>query len=218
MKRIRYQESEAVARQYARGYMAKCAKAAEFTRTTIAEALDKKGIKYASSARAKDANSLARKLRDLRKASLPLKHLIPLIGTGQDPDRIRDLAGARVSLYFPSDWALVEAQIFDRFKNVTVKEHPETARKPPSRKRFQGYVARHYYIDSRLGLRVELQVASALTHAWMEVDHDLVYKPGRKSLDASELAILDGLNGITTAGDAILDGLKVRLLQRRVIR
>lgn len=218
MKRTRYEKTEAVARQYAKRYRRKCADAAEFVRTTLAEALDTQGIKCALSARAKEAKSLARKLRKVRKAPLPLKHLIPFIGTERDANRVKDLAGARVSLYFPSDWALVEAQIFDCFKNVTVKVHPETVRSRPSRRRFDGYAARHYYIDSRHKLRVELQVASALTHAWMEVEHDLVYKLGRKALDASELATLDGLNGITTAGEALLDGLKVRLLKRGVIK
>lgn len=209
----------AVACQYVQKYQKKCADAAEFVRATVAKTLDAQGIKCATSARAKDETSLARKLMKKRRL-FSLEELIPHVGTARDANtnRVKDLAGARVSLYFPSDWTRVEAQIFTLFKNVTVKVHPETIRTRQARRRFEGYAARHYCLDARHRLRVELQVASALTHAWMEVEHDLEYKPGRKRLDADELATLDGLNGITTAGEALLDGLKVRLLGRGVLK
>ena len=35
-----------------------------------------------------------------------------------------------------------------------------------------------------------------LMHAWSEVEHDLVYKPFSGNLSASELAILDEINGL----------------------
>jgi ppGpp synthetase/RelA/SpoT-type nucleotidyltranferase len=209
---------EAVARQYEKTYRRKYADAAESVRKTLVEALYKNGIKHASSARAKDAKSLARKLSHRSsKGPLALKSILPLVGKGPDAERIKDLAGVRISLYFPSDWAHAEAKIFDCFANVTCKVHPENPKGRPRRKRFEGYAARHYYVDTPMGIRVEIQVASALTHAWMEVEHDLVYKQGRKALDATELAILDGLNGIVTSGEVILDGLKVRLLRRGVV-
>src|SRR5260221_4648098 len=131
MKRVHYEESEATARQYVRTYKRKCAAAAQFIRSTLAKALDKKQIKCHSSTRAKDEQSFAIKLRKERKESLPLKSLIPFVGTEEDENRIKDLAGAGVSLYFPSDWAMVEAQVFKHFKNVTIKDHSEPDRKRP---------------------------------------------------------------------------------------
>jgi ppGpp synthetase/RelA/SpoT-type nucleotidyltranferase len=220
MKRTSTKWSGAVAEQYQHEYRHKCGSAAEHVRKTLENVLRKQEIKCATVARGKDEESLEKKLfKQFGEQERGIEELVPHLGTECDDHRIKDLAGARVSLYFPSDWARVEKEIFAHFTNVTFKEHPEARDNRPSRRRFHGYVARHYYVDEpEYKLRVEVQVASVLTHAWSEVDHDLFYKEREEPLDAGELAILDSVNGITTAGDCLLDELKLRLLNRGIIK
>jgi hypothetical protein len=63
--------------------------------------------------------------------------------------------------------------------------------------------------------RVEVQVVSALTHAWAEVGHDILYKSladGRPSLE--ERRILDALNGLIQSGDLLLEQFQSKFLSR----
>lgn len=57
-------------------------------------------------------------------------------------------------------------------------------------------------------VRLEIQVASVLMHAWSEVEHDLVYKPLQGTLSDEELAILDELNGLVLSGEIALERLQ----------
>jgi ppGpp synthetase/RelA/SpoT-type nucleotidyltranferase len=53
---------------------------------------------------------------------------------------------------------------------------------------------------------VEIQVVSALGHAWAEAGHDVMYKThayGQPTI--TELRILDALNGLITSGDLLLE-------------
>jgi len=219
-----------MAREYEEKYYAKCTNDAERVRKTLHDELTKIGIKHVSSSRAKEPPRLKGKIVRLGLTSHKIEDLLPRVKEESDEHKIMDVAGARISLYFPGDWAFVEASIFKEFKNVTITVHPEQERiqkrtdeqmqeeTRPTRKRFDGYAARHYHVDMDGNeFRVELQVASALMHAWMEVEHDLIYKEAGLPLNAQELAAIDGLNGLTTAGEILLDGLKVQLLRRNVI-
>src|SRR5438128_8568784 len=59
-----------------------------------------------------------------------------------------------------------------------------------------------------------------MIHAWLEAEHDLLYKKssGKKLPKPHELATIDGLNGLALAGDTILNGLKVLLLERDIMQ
>jgi len=63
--------------------------------------------------------------------------------------------------------------------------------------------------------QVEIQVVSALTHAWAEVGHDILYKSyvyGQPPID--EERILDALNGLIQSGDLLLEQFQEMLLKR----
>src|SRR5690606_3192277 len=113
-------------------------------------------------------------------------------------DDIVDLAGIRVSLYFPSERELLDEIINEIFEVKLKKDFPDNTHIPKYTKRFSGYWATHYRVqlkEHNLTTRyqntlAEIQVASVLMHAWSEVEHDLVYKPYSGELSKEELAIL----------------------------
>ena len=132
---------------------------------------------------------------------------------------IADLTGVRVSLYFPGDRAKAEQVINNLFLVYDTRKFPAQSRQPSFNKRFSGYWATHYRIgipDERLEkgqkkyapVRIEIQVASVLMHAWSEVEHDLVYKPLQGAISEEELSILDELNGLVLTGEIALERLQ----------
>ena len=97
-----------------------------------------------------------------------------------------DLAGVRVSLYFPGDRDKADALISDLFTVMEKKQFPEQSKTPTYNKRpgigptITGCISvRRTYRPTRkyVQARIEIQVASVLMHAWSEVEHDLIYKP-----------------------------------------
>ena len=132
---------------------------------------------------------------------------------------LADLAGVRVSLYFPGDRVKADGLIGDLFEIMETKQFPDESRPPTYNKRFSGYWANHYRARMKVenlkdnqkkyaDARIEIQVASVLMHAWSEVEHDLVYKPLQGTLSDEELAILDELNGLVLAGEIALERLQ----------
>lgn len=89
-----------------------------------------------------------------------------------------------------------------------------------------GYRAMHYRVPMKKDERsknynwqkddqVEVQVVSALTHAWAEVGHDIMYKSlahGRPTLE--EERILDALNGLIQSGDLLLEQFQKMYIRR----
>jgi len=143
---------------------------------------------------------------------------------------IKDLAGVRVAIYFPSEFDDVERLIIQCFAQVSPgKLFPSDSKRSAYtgyNPRFPGYRARHYCVrmlqdglqelDRRYcDATVEIQVASVLMHAWAEVEHDLVYKPLQGRLSEDEYAILDELNGLVLAGELALERLQ-RAADRRL--
>jgi len=137
---------------------------------------------------------------------------------------IVDFAGVRIALYFPGDQKEVEKFINSTFDVDIIKD--DFPLKKPDKKRFSGYKAVHYHVRLREGdfidhqtryakVRIEIQVASVLMHAWSEVEHDLAYKPFSGELSEDEYAILDELNGLVLAGEIALERLQ-RAVKRRV--
>ncbi len=175
-----------------------------------------RGIKAIVSHRAKRVDRLREKLekRNINKGYKSKRAI--------EKDII-DFAGLRVSLYFPSERAILDQVISELFEIVEKKEFPESSHKPKHDKRFSGYWATHYRvkinkndaIDSRFRKTTfEIQVASVLMHAWSEVEHDLVYKPLSGKLSADELAILDEINGLVLTGEIALERLQKAITER----
>lgn len=135
---------------------------------------------------------------------------------------IVDLAGIRVSLYFPSEREIIDEIINELFHIEKTKNFPSAAHTPKYTKRFSGYWASHYRVKLKeesltkryLDTLAEIQVASVLMHAWSEVEHDLVYKPFSGDLSKEELAILDEINGLVLTGEIALERLQSAMADR----
>lgn len=135
---------------------------------------------------------------------------------------IVDLAGIRVSLYFPSEREIIDEIISELFIVDNKKEFPNAAHTPKYTKRFSGYWATHYRVklkeDSSTkryqNTIAEIQVASVLMHAWSEVEHDLVYKPFSGNLSKEELSILDEINGLVLSGEIAMERLQAAMAER----
>ena len=180
----------------------------------LESALQAAGIRAMVTSRAKSPGRLKSKVqRRNSRRTVPYKNMREIY------EDIADLAGVRVSLYFPGDRDKTNSLIVDLFTILETKQFPEQSRPPSYNKRFSGYWANHYraqlkeesldgsqkrYTDAR----IEIQVASVLMHAWSEVEHDLVYKPLQGTLSDEELAIVDELNGLVLAGEIALERLQ----------
>ena len=94
---------------------------------------------------------------------------------------VEDLAGVRVVFYVENNKKAFVDALFKEFRSVIKKFEPKY--KP------NGYKADHFILklDRKRaalpeykrfkGLKCELQITSALYHAWSEVEHDITYKP-----------------------------------------
>ncbi|KAJ4302657.1 hypothetical protein N0V90_001546 [Kalmusia sp. IMI 367209] len=102
----------------------------------------------------------------------------------------------------------------------------DASKRPKYRPLHLGYRAVHYRVPMNekdkskhynwlKDDQVEIQVVSALTHAWAEVGHDILYKSladGRPSLE--EERILDALNGLIQSGDLLLEQFQKMYIRR----
>lgn len=162
----------------------------------IEDQLFKRGIKAIVTYRAKRIDRLKDKLLQRNKE----KKYQSIDGIFTD---IIDLAGIRISLYFPSERDIIDEIVTEIFQVEKKKVFPTEAHTPKHTKRFSGYWATHYRVKLKAetltkrytDTLAEIQVASVLMHAWSEVEHDLVYKPFSGDLSKEELAILDEING-----------------------
>jgi ppGpp synthetase/RelA/SpoT-type nucleotidyltranferase len=195
--------------------------AGRLCRQQCQEALEHNGIRAIVTSRAKGLARLREKIEQ-RKQTRECKTVDDIY------QHIVDLAGVRIALYFPGDRDEVGKIIESSFDIERVKQFPEarTSSESIPRRKFSGYCATHYIVGLRPGglaetqqryrqVRIEIQVASLLMHAWSEVDHDLAYKPVTGQLSIDEYAALDQLNGIVLAGEASLEALQ-RALKTRV--
>jgi ppGpp synthetase/RelA/SpoT-type nucleotidyltranferase len=182
-----------------------CAQQCEF-------ALEESGIRTIVTYRAKRPDHLEQKVRR-RAGRVQYKTLDDIYND------IVDVAGVRIALYFPADREQVGQIIRDHFELIEPPKDFPAASAPHLGKRFSGYWATHYRVhlkpdqlsqqDQRYsGVRIEIQVASVLMHAWAEVEHDLAYKQVDGGLSDEEYAILDELNGLVLAGEIALERLQ----------
>lgn len=183
--------------------------------TKIENELLKRGIKAIVSNRAKRPDRLLDKLKK-RNEEKKYKTLAEVV------EDIADLAGVRVSLYFPSEREIIDEIINDVFEVIKKKIFPDAAHTPKYEKRFSGYWATHYRVklnkdsveDRYTDSLVEIQVASVLMHAWSEVEHDMVYKPFSGDISVDEQAILDEINGLVLSGEIALERLHKAMSER----
>ncbi len=142
---------------------------------------------------------------------------------------IVDLSGVRIAIFFPGDRDEIGRLIESEFLTEKMKRFPNMEQKHqadnPFKRRFSGYDAVHYRVrikEERLedsmrryaSAQVEIQIASALMHAWAEVEHDLVYKPHIGRLSEEEFKILDELNGLVLSGEIALERLQKAFKKR----
>jgi ppGpp synthetase/RelA/SpoT-type nucleotidyltranferase len=190
-------------------------KLSQIIASKIEDQLFKRGIKAIVTHRAKRPDRLKDKLlkRNEEKKYKTVEDIY---------DDIVDLAGIRVSLYFPSEREIIDEVINELFNVAKTKKFPNEAHTPKYEKRFSGYWATHYRVKLKednstkryLDTIAEIQVASVLMHAWSEVEHDLVYKPFSGNLSKEELAILDEINGLVLSGEIALERLQSAMSER----
>ncbi len=180
----------------------------------LEEALRSSGIRAMVTSRAKNPSRLKVKVEQRsRKRGVSYQTITEIY------EDIADLSGVRVSLYFPGDREKADKVINTLFAVRETRSFPNESRPPTYNKRFSGYWANHYRVQMREELldarqkkyaqvRLEIQVASVLMHAWSEVEHDLIYKPLKGALSEEELSILDELNGLVLSGEIALERLQ----------
>ena len=180
----------------------------------LEEALRSSGIRAMVTSRAKNPSRLKVKVEQRsRKRGVFYQTLAEIY------EDIADLSGVRVSLYFPGDREKADKVINTLFAVREIRSFPNESKPPTYNKRFSGYWANHYRVQMReeqldarqkkyAQVRLEIQVASVLMHAWSEVEHDLIYKTLKGALSEEELSILDELNGLVLSGEIALERLQ----------
>jgi ppGpp synthetase/RelA/SpoT-type nucleotidyltranferase len=178
--------------------------------------IQRSGIRAIVTYRAKKPDSLKEKLIK-RNAARKYQNI------DQIYKDIVDLSGVRIAIYFPGDREEIGRLIESEFNTEKVKRFPNSDQKlhqdDPFKRRFTGYDAVHYRVrikEEKLDdnnkrfaqAQVEIQIASALMHAWAEVEHDLAYKPQIGRLSEEEFKILDELNGLVLSGETALERLQ----------
>ncbi|MBK6605662.1 MAG: RelA/SpoT domain-containing protein [Leptospiraceae bacterium] len=133
--------------------------------------LNNNGYKYQISHRVKSIDSLEKKIRKKSKEGIEINQL----------EDINDLAGVRIVFYLESD---KNKFVSDLYRELTPKKL-----KLKERHIEKGYRSTHVIAalgQKRLilgeykkfkGLKCEIQLTSALYHAWSEIEHDIFYKP-----------------------------------------
>lgn len=189
-----------------------------YAENLVGNTLRDSGIMAITSSRVKDATRLKEKLllrqKDTNYASF-----------SDIENDIVDFIGVRIALYFPNDQKKVESIIHQLFEVEKTKIFPNEQRKSDIyTRRFSGYCATHYRVFIKGNkstqflqqkVRIEIQVASLLMHAWSEVEHDLTYKQKKGLVSYDEYESLDEINGLVIAGEISLQRLQ-RISELRI--
>jgi ppGpp synthetase/RelA/SpoT-type nucleotidyltranferase len=154
-------------------------------------------------------------------------------------DDLIDLAGVRVVLYTPNLAQRKKVkEIILQIWGTGVNEKPHGSSRPTEHPkkgsksyvpRHLGYQAEHYRTPmlQKQGVRtvydwdkddrVEIQVVSALGHAWAEAGHDVLYKTHAYGYPSTtEQQLLDALNGLIVSGELILEQFRESVTKRTV--
>ncbi|MFA6408469.1 MAG: RelA/SpoT domain-containing protein [Candidatus Paceibacterota bacterium] len=128
---------------------------------------------YAITARAKDPVKLREKIITKEKEGTKYTALTD----------IEDLAGVRVVPYLESHKKEIAGLIYTEFEGADPKFEDKS--------KLKGYRGTHIILSLNperaklpeyrryAGLKCEVQISSALYHTWNEIEHDIVYKPGK---------------------------------------
>jgi len=190
-------------------------KVAQICAAKLKDLLKDGGIKAITSYRAKEPERLEGKLLTRLAKEQPF--------TSQEEleDSIVDLAGVRVTLYYPGDLENLKKIVAQNFEIVGEKTHPDP-KEPRGEKPYKSeYKAHHFRLrlkadalekdalargyDKKL---VEVQIATLVMHAWSEVEHDLGYKPLSGGLSEQEIDALNQLNSLALASELALKQLE----------
>lgn len=145
-------------------------------RNVMVSLLDQGGFKYQISWRIKSIESVREKITRIAAQGKVCRRLAD----------VEDLAGIRVVFYLESEKR--------RFLATLMREMTRSKLRTEEHRKDSGYRATHVLV--RLGpkrvalheyrrfasLKCELQLTSALYHAWSEVEHDILYKRGPRGL------------------------------------
>ena len=189
-----------------------------YAENLVGNTLRDSGIMAITSSRVKDATRLKAKLLLRQKDT----NYTPFSDIDND---IVAFIGVRIALYFPNDQKKVESIIHQLFEVEKTKIFPNEQRKSDIyTRRFSGYCATHYRVFIKGNkstqflqqkVRIEIQVASLLMHAWSEVEHDLTYKQKKGLVSYDEYESLDEINGLVIAGEISLQRLQ-RISELRI--
>lgn len=156
-------------------------------RNVIVALIERHGLKYQVTWRIKSLESIREKIRRNGPKGLRYTRLAD----------VEDLVGIRVVFYVESDKR--------RFLSLLARELTRGRVKVEEHSKAQGYRATHVLVQfgaKRLalneyarfkGLKCEVQLTSALYHAWSEIEHDILYKRNSNlsPLSRAELARLE---------------------------
>jgi len=239
---IREQPSQTIhdfVKDYAREHYEELAKAAKaLIDRKLADKRDsnEEEVQAKVTCRAKDQRSLEEKLK-MRNEERKQAHEKEYQTADDIRDDIKDLAGVRVVLYTPNEaqrnkvrevirdiwgWGPEVEEIHHNGSNLSATNNTKSTYV----RKHLDYQAVHYRTpmkeDQGTGTyswksydKVEIQVVSALAHAWAEAGHDVLYKThayGRPSVQ--EHRILDALSGLIVSGDLLLEQFRELVTKR----
>ena len=168
------------------------------------EALRSSGIRAMVISRAKNPARLKVKVaKRAESLETPYQNLTEIY------DDIADLAGIRVSLYFPGDRDKADRVINTLFSVSEIRRFPTESKPPSYNKRFSGYWANHYRVQMREDTlentqkkysraRLEIQVASEFVfyeHITDETEHEIVYQYNDELPAWQETVLQEGSDG-----------------------
>ncbi|KAE8333723.1 hypothetical protein BDV39DRAFT_211836 [Aspergillus sergii] len=197
------------------------ASAAKQAENLCEDVLKRESVECIVTSRAKDPESLQKKLHERLKkrqetAASTREGKNGYSSIDDIESDIADLAGVRISLYMPRKKSHVEKILrreFDVAWNLSLGEKGDIQATEP--RLFPGYCADHYRVffkqesrrDDRFGkTMIEIQVVSVLRHVWAQIQHDRVYKQLIPT-SGEDIRILEALSSLLYAGDFVLDQL-----------
>jgi ppGpp synthetase/RelA/SpoT-type nucleotidyltranferase len=175
------------------------------------ELCSQEGIKAVVSSRTKDKERLSDKIR--KRASKKANGYGSLEGIKLD---IVDLCGARISLYYPADRRRVSDLVKEKFKSYAGKTHPEEDMPEAEGGDYHGINHRASREDPALGwVRIEIQIMTLLTNAWLEISHDDLYHGREGPLSPEEKALLKQINRLVLEAEENAERYQNRLCSSR---
>ena len=184
------------------------------------------------SGRVKDAASLRKRLYEFPppQGYKEEKYILePDLNPDRSPDgdrSPRDFVGLRISIYFPDQQLVVGKLIQKAFEEQSDKRKLKGGWLTPQvdlsiqsyQRKFGGYDEFHYWAKLRAedrenvgrysGLMFEIQLRSVIMDSWDTIHHDLEYKTLHGDPSREERRVLDGIKGLASTGEVLLEHLQ----------